>query len=222
MGLREMVEEVLGRAGGLPRHPPPTSSHWKRARPTTSASSPASTSEPPPSATPSPPSPIPSPSRTRPGPLLIDKATALGVVGAQAKELKDGKSVVTRMGIVQPQDVLGPSLPPFSVALVQDSGDCRDAYAMLQGVDVLVHECTYEAGMEEMASERGHSTAAQAGRVAREVNARALIPHTLLRALLPGREELEGVETPPDRHAEREWREGGGGEEESGGDGGRR
>ena len=111
----------------------------------------------------------------RPGALLMEKAAALGVVGAQARALKQGKSVTTRKGTVHPADCVGPPPSPFSVALVQDSSDCREAYPILQGVDVLIHESTYGEGFEEEAAERGHSTATQAGTIAREVNAKALI-----------------------------------------------
>ena len=174
VGLREMVEETLGRAGGLMELP----LHFMtleegreydlgliaglhvRAAPLRHT--------------------LPSFSyvlteQTRPGHVLMDKATALGVIGTQAKDLKEGKSVITRMGMVHPHDCLGPPPPPFSVAVVQDSSDSRDSYPILQDVDVLIHECTYEAGLEEMAAERGHSTAAQVGTIAREVNAKALI-----------------------------------------------
>ena len=111
----------------------------------------------------------------RPGSVLAERARELGVVGPQMRQLKDGQSVVTPMGVVQPADCVADLRSPFRMALVQDCSDCSAAYPTLQGVDLLIHECTYEAGWEEKAAGFGHSTSTQAGRVAREVGAKALI-----------------------------------------------
>ena len=61
------------------------------------------------------------------------------------------------------------------IALVQDTYDCTAAYSQLRGVDVLIHECTYDAALADKALLHGHSTAAQAGRVAADVGAGMLI-----------------------------------------------
>jgi hypothetical protein len=89
--------------------------------------------------------------------------------------LKEGETVTTPAGLVRPSDCLTPSPPPFRVALVQDCSDCTEAYPSLQGVDVLVHESTFQGSLGLKAAEFGHSTSAQAGRVARHVGAKALI-----------------------------------------------
>ena len=113
---------------------------------------------------------------TRVGPLLIDRARALGVSGRELGKLKAGVDVTNEMGeTVRAVDCVGPSPPPLRISLVQDTFDCTAAYSQLQGVDVLIHECTYEAALADKAIAHGHSTAAQAGRVAADVDARMLI-----------------------------------------------
>lgn len=44
-----------------------------------------------------------------------------------------------------------------------------------RGVDVMVHEATLEAAMEEKANSRGHSSTRQAAQLAREAGVRKLI-----------------------------------------------
>ena len=110
------------------------------------------------------------------GPLLVDKARALGVAGKDLGKLKSGQDVVNERGdTVRAADCVGPSPSALRLSLVQDTYDCTAAYSQLHGVDLLIHECTYDASLADKAVAHGHSTAAQAGRVAAEVDARMLV-----------------------------------------------
>ena len=110
------------------------------------------------------------------GPLLVEKAKALGVAGKELGVLKTGQDVTNSRGdLVRAVDCIGPSPTAMRISLVQDTYDCTAAYSQLQGVDVLIHECTYDQSLAEKAVAHGHSTAAQAGKVAADVDARMLI-----------------------------------------------
>ena len=113
---------------------------------------------------------------TKAGPLLVDQARAMGVSGKQLGRLKAGHDVTNERGeTVRAADCVGPSPSPLRISLVQDTYDCTAAYSQLRDVDVLIHECTYDASLADKAVQHGHSTAAQAGKVAAEVDARMLI-----------------------------------------------
>lgn len=113
---------------------------------------------------------------TKLGPLLVDKARAMGVSGRELGKLKAGQDVTNDKGqLVRAIECVGPSPPAMRVSLVQDTYDCTAAYSQLRGVDVLIHECTYDSSMAEKAIAHGHSTSTQAGKVAADVNARMLI-----------------------------------------------
>ena len=97
------------------------------------------------------------------------RARALGVRGPEFRALEEGRTVTTRTGeTVRPETVMG---PPRSGRSVVYTGDTRPTPAIVQlaqGADVLVHEATFADGLQAMAEEWGHSTAAEAAAVAKE------------------------------------------------------
>ena len=111
----------------------------------------------------------------RAGTMQADRARALGVTGPQMRRLKEGFTVTTPTGEVRPEHCVVPHSPPFRMALVQDCYDCSAAYDVLRGVDVLIHESTFDASKRRKATEYGHCTATQAAHTARHVDAKALI-----------------------------------------------
>lgn len=113
----------------------------------------------------------------RPGRFDVGAARELGVPsGPMFGELQSGKSVTLDDGsVVDPHEVLGPARPGFKMAYCADTQPCDSCGELAEDVDVLVHESTYPAGEEELAHERGHSTAADAARCARDAEARKLI-----------------------------------------------
>ena len=69
---------------------------------------------------------------------------------------------------VSPQQVLGPPRPGRKVVLSGDTSPCPNLALAAYGADVLVHEATFAAPELERAAQTGHSTAAQAARLAGE------------------------------------------------------
>ena len=118
---------------------------------------------------------------TLPLTLDIEKARDLGVTGASTakyKLLKSGYSVQSDDGWreVQPEEVTRRTSHPRRVAIL---GDCcrvpQPMRRLCRGADVLVHEATFlESERKGRTEHVGHSSAAMAGRVAREVEARTL------------------------------------------------
>ncbi len=64
---------------------------------------------------------------------------------------------------------------PRSYAYVSDTAPFPELPAYVQGVDLLYHEATYPAGMEDKAAQYFHSTSRQAALCAREAGAAKLI-----------------------------------------------
>ncbi len=99
---------------------------------------------------------------------------------------------------VSPDQVLGPARPGRKLVLSGDTGPSEALRVAAHQADVLVHEATFAEEDIERAAETGHSTAAQAARLAREAEVRLLAlnhlstrhPVRLLRdearAMLPG------------------------------------
>ncbi len=109
-------------------------------------------------------------------PFLPERAEALGVpVGPVRRNLVNGASVTLADGrMIHPDDVLGPSRPGLSLALVGDAARVDDLVEAVRGVDLLVCEATYLARDAEMARRFGHLTAGEAAWLARAAGARML------------------------------------------------
>lgn len=96
----------------------------------------------------------------RPGALDVNKAIALGVPrGKLLGQLKAGNDVQLENGtVVRAADCVGQPIPGKSIALLQDTCDSTNAIPFCSGIDVLIHEATYEKSMKEKAIDHGHST----------------------------------------------------------------
>jgi ribonuclease Z len=114
--------------------------------------------------------------KDRPGRFQPDKAMELGVVpGPQFSLLQSGREVVVGDRVVRPGEVMG---PPRRGRKVVISGDTRPTARLAEAAkeaDVLIHEATMDSSLQEGASIHGHSTAREAGEVAREANVRLLV-----------------------------------------------
>lgn len=114
---------------------------------------------------------------TRPGRFDVEKAKALGVPsGPLFGKLQKGEFVEASDGrIVKPEDVLGEARAGRKLVI---SGDTRPSQHMIdasRGADLLIHESTFSDDEQARAIETKHSTAREAGRVAREAGVRRLI-----------------------------------------------
>jgi ribonuclease Z len=106
-----------------------------------------------------------------------DKARAMGIPeGPLWGQLHKGKTVTLPDGrMVGPAELVGPPRPGRTLVY---SGDTRPNLSVIEasrGADLLVHEATFGSDELERARETGHSTAAEAARVALEAGVRRLI-----------------------------------------------
>jgi ribonuclease Z len=106
-----------------------------------------------------------------------DRARALGIPeGPLWGQLHQGKTVELPGGrIVAPADLVGAPRPGRRLVY---SGDTRPHLSVIEasrGADLLVHEATFGGDEMERARETGHSTAAEAARVALEAGVRRLV-----------------------------------------------
>jgi len=114
---------------------------------------------------------------TRLGRFNPDRARELGVPeGPLWGRLHKGETIVLEDGRrVSPADLVG---SPRRGRTMVYSGDTRPSLAVVQaarGADLLIHEATFGSDELERAKETGHSTAAEAARVAVEAGVRRLV-----------------------------------------------
>jgi len=115
--------------------------------------------------------------RPRPGRFDVARARELGVPeGPLFGRLQSGHAVHLPDGRrVEPAQVLGPPRPGKSVAYCTDTRPCEASVELARGVDLLIHEATFTEELSGEAREFGHSTAAQAARIAKRAGARRLL-----------------------------------------------
>jgi ribonuclease Z len=115
--------------------------------------------------------------RPRPGRFDVARARELGVPeGPLFGRLQSGHAVHLPDGRrIEPQEVLGPARPGKSVAYCTDTRPCDASVELARGVDLLIHEATFTEELSGEAREFGHSTAAQAARIAKRAGVRRLL-----------------------------------------------
>jgi ribonuclease Z len=107
----------------------------------------------------------------RPGAFDPEAAVRLGLTpGPEFGLVQRGQAVRG----VSPAQVLGPPRPGRKVVLSGDTAPCQALAVASYQADLLVHEATFAAPEIERAAETGHSTAAQAARLAAEAEVRLL------------------------------------------------
>lgn len=107
----------------------------------------------------------------RPGHLDAQLAEQLGVrPGPDFGRLQRGEMV----GGVAPEQVMGPTREGRKIVLSGDTEPCEALALAAHQADVLVHEATFAEEESERARQTAHSTARQAGEVARDAEARLL------------------------------------------------
>lgn len=138
----------------------------------------------------------------RPGRFNADRARALGVPeGPSFGKLQRGESVLNTAGVqIQPSEVVGESRRGRKLVISGDTRPCEPLTLAAQGADILIHEATFSDDEQARALETRHSTAREAGKVAKKANARRLILTHLSsrhdsepgRLLAQAREEYDG------------------------------
>lgn len=109
-------------------------------------------------------------------PFLVEAAEALGVpAGPDRRELVAGRPVTLASGVtVQPEQVLGPSIPGAKVVYIGDVSRTDGLVEAARGADALVIEATYASADADLARDFGHITAAQSAEIARAARVRYL------------------------------------------------
>jgi ribonuclease Z len=115
--------------------------------------------------------------RPRPGVFNVEKARALGIPeGPLFGRLQSGQDVQLSGGrVIHPSDVLGPERKGKSIAYCTDTRPFAASVELARDADLLIHEATYTDELAQEANDYGHSTAAQAARIASEAGARQLL-----------------------------------------------
>jgi len=113
----------------------------------------------------------------RPGRFHPERAEALGVPkGPLYGALQHGRDVTLPDGrAVRSDEVVEPHRRGRRVVVSGDTRPCRGTVEAARGADLLVHDSTFSDAEQERAEETMHSTAREAGRVAREAGAGRLV-----------------------------------------------
>jgi ribonuclease Z len=108
--------------------------------------------------------------------ILPERLAALGVpAGPERRRLLRGETVVLPDGRrIAPGEVLGPPQPGARLIVVGDAANAGELSEEVHGADALIIEATFLERDADKATERGHLTAAQAARLARAADVRAL------------------------------------------------
>ncbi|MBN2066503.1 MAG: ribonuclease Z [Candidatus Thermoplasmatota archaeon] len=106
----------------------------------------------------------------RPGKFNKPKALALRVPeGHLFSTLQKGQTVTLKNGTtITPAMVLGKPRKGRKIVISGDTVPCESLIAFAKEADVLIHDATFDASLEELAHEYGHTTAQQAATIAKE------------------------------------------------------
>jgi len=114
--------------------------------------------------------------KPRPGRFSLEKARELGIPpGPLYSRLQEGHAVTVGGRTIQPDEVVGPPRRGRKVVYTGDSMPHDTLVAMARGADVLIHDATSDAALEEKANLYGHSSSRQAARVAKEAGVGLLV-----------------------------------------------
>ncbi|MEM7416283.1 MAG: ribonuclease Z [Gemmatimonadota bacterium] len=105
----------------------------------------------------------------------VERARSLGVPeGPLFGRLHRGEDVEVDGTVIRAADLVGEARPGRRVVYTGDTTPCAETKRVAHGADVLVHEATFTSDESKRAVQTGHSTAADAGRVATEAGVGAL------------------------------------------------
>lgn len=113
----------------------------------------------------------------RPGRLKVEELQRLGIPpGPVYGRIKRGETVVLEDGgILEGKEFVNPPIPGRCIVILGDTRYTPAAISLAQNADVLVHEATFAANLEENACNYYHSTTVQGALVAAQANAQKLI-----------------------------------------------
>ena len=106
-----------------------------------------------------------------------DHARSMGIPeGPLWGRIHKGEPVTLDDGrVIQPSELVGPRRPGRTVVITGDTRPCEGTETAAHNADLLVHEATFGDEEAERAVETGHSTAREAGALARRAGCRRLL-----------------------------------------------
>lgn len=114
--------------------------------------------------------------KPKPRKLLMEEVEKYNIDIAYYKGIKKGKDAVLENGRIIPnKDLTADPEPPKSYAFCSDTAYNPRLAEQLKNVTVLYHEATFLEEHAYLAAPTGHSTAREAGAIAREANVSTLI-----------------------------------------------
>jgi len=113
--------------------------------------------------------------KSRPGKFDLKKAKRLVIPeGPLFRRLQEGRPVTVGGRKIVPEQVLGPSRRGRKVVYTGDTKPSKEIARLAKNADVLIHDCTLDSSHGKLASDFGHSTAAEAAAIAKASGARTL------------------------------------------------
>ena len=115
--------------------------------------------------------------KDKPGKVDAAKAEQYGITeDEQFKALKAGENLTLDDGsVIESYEIVGHPRPGDSFAYVTDTEYCPNAVKLATNTNILYHEATFGNQLADKAKETGHSTAADAARVATEAQTKLLV-----------------------------------------------
>lgn len=115
--------------------------------------------------------------KDQPGQLLVDKLKNRGIMpGPIYSDIKHNESVTLSDGtVLRREEFLGADKRGRIITILGDTRPCVAALKLGEKATLLVHDSTFEKGMEELAHDYFHSTSEDAAKIAKAANAAALI-----------------------------------------------
>lgn len=112
----------------------------------------------------------------RPGKFNKSKALRLGIPeGPLFSKLQKGETIMLLNGKkITPDTILGPSRKGRKIVISGDTKPCDQIIAFSEDADILIHEATFDARLQDIAKDYGHTTAAQAGAIAKKAGVEKL------------------------------------------------
>ncbi|MHA1479886.1 MAG: ribonuclease Z [Candidatus Thorarchaeota archaeon] len=111
------------------------------------------------------------------GPFLIEKAAELRIPkGPLWKKLSSGEKITLDDGReISPEDVTGDKPRGLKIVYSGDTRPCQAVRESADGANILIHEAMYTIEHSDLAKERGHTTAAEAAKLAKEAGVELLV-----------------------------------------------
>ena len=108
--------------------------------------------------------------------FLREKAIELGIpVGPAFGKLHNGEEVEIDGKIIKPEQVLGEPRKGIKLTYSGDTVPCEEMIEFAKESTLLIHESTFTSEEAQNAIDHGHSTASDAGYVAKQSNSKRLI-----------------------------------------------